>query len=230
MSEELRLTRVTYENGRPAGQRFFMCRHVGASPERALADVAASHDLDLKFQERHGVRWLSYFLDSQAGRSFCLAQAPSREAIETCHLEAHGQMLPYRIIEVDWEMVQAFLGEIAEPGPGQEWHSTALRTIMAARVVNAASLAVRAGDTAALELLQRVRDMMLAAVRERHGSHVRVEVDSLLASFSSASRAVECAFAVQRRLSELNATAPAAVDLRIGLNAGEPVAQTGELF
>jgi DNA-binding CsgD family transcriptional regulator len=59
---------------------------------------------------------------------------------------------------------------------------------------------------------------------------VRVEVDSLLASFSSASRAVECAFAVQRRLSELNATAPAAVDLRIGLNAGEPVAQTGELF
>jgi class 3 adenylate cyclase/DNA-binding CsgD family transcriptional regulator len=229
-SGELDLTRVAFD-AEASGLRLFMCRHTSSRPDRALADVAASHDLDLAFQKKHGVRWLSYFLDRTGGRSFCLAAAPSREAIEVCHLEAHGQMVPYRIIEVEWSTVQAFLGDIAEPGPGQTWESTPFRTILFALVANTASLAVAWGDTAAAKQLQLVQEIIRSAVQLSHGMQVRTDVDSVLLCFTSASRAVDCAIGISR---ELKALFPRAgvngPDVRIGLNAGEPVSETGGLF
>jgi adenylate cyclase len=47
-----------------------------------------------------------------------------------------------------------------------------------------------------------------------------------MASFPSASRAIECAVAVQRDIAEGDAQ----LRVRIGLNAGEPVAEDADLF
>ena len=48
-----------------------------------------------------------------------------------------------------------------------------------------------------------------------------------MASFPSASRAIECAVAVQRAIAEHGETL---LRVRIGLNAGEPVAEEKDLF
>ncbi len=53
-------------------------------------DVAGAHAADLATQEAHGVRYLKYWVDEQAGKIFCLVEAPDAEAANTVHREAHG--------------------------------------------------------------------------------------------------------------------------------------------
>jgi hypothetical protein len=54
------------------------------------ADVAAAHRADLATQDKHGVKYLKYWVDEQAGKIFCLIDAPDAEAANTVHREAHG--------------------------------------------------------------------------------------------------------------------------------------------
>ena len=53
-------------------------------------DVAAAHEADLATQAAHGVDYLRYWVDEEAGRIFCLVSAPDAEAAATVHREAHG--------------------------------------------------------------------------------------------------------------------------------------------
>ena len=52
--------------------------------------VAGAHRADLAKQGAHGVNYLRYWVDEQAGKIFCLVEAPNAEAANTVHREAHG--------------------------------------------------------------------------------------------------------------------------------------------
>ena len=54
--------------------------------------------------------------------------------------------------------------------------------------------------------------------------------DGFMASFGSAVAAVECAMALQRRLAERNTSADQPIRIRIGMSAGEPIAEDGDLY
>jgi len=56
----------------------------------AASDVAAAHDADLQTQDAHGVNYLRYWVDEEAGKIFCLVEAPDAEAANTVHRDAHG--------------------------------------------------------------------------------------------------------------------------------------------
>ena len=56
----------------------------------SAADVAAAHQADLATQGSHGVDYLRYWVDEEAGKIFCLVEAPDAEAAHTVHREAHG--------------------------------------------------------------------------------------------------------------------------------------------
>ena len=58
----------------------------GVTPE----ELAELHRRDLATQDKHGVRYLKYWLDEEAGRIFCLVDAPDAEAAHAVHREAHG--------------------------------------------------------------------------------------------------------------------------------------------
>ena len=55
-----------------------------------IDDVAKAHLADLQAQDAHDVRYLRYWVDEAAGRIFCLVEAPTAEAAESVHREAHG--------------------------------------------------------------------------------------------------------------------------------------------
>lgn len=60
-------------------------------PEGATADdVAGAHEADMAIQDRYGVTYRNYWVDAEAGRVFCLVEAPNPEAAATVHREAHG--------------------------------------------------------------------------------------------------------------------------------------------
>ena len=52
--------------------------------------AAEGHQKDLEVQGKYGVEYLHYWLNEAEGTIFCLCQAPSKEAAEAVHREAHG--------------------------------------------------------------------------------------------------------------------------------------------
>ena len=54
------------------------------------ADVAGAHAADVATQGPYGVDYLRYWVDEQAGKIFCLVEAPDAEAANTVHRLAHG--------------------------------------------------------------------------------------------------------------------------------------------
>lgn len=52
--------------------------------------VAEAHRKDLEVQEKYGVSYQRYWFDEGSGDVFCLVEAPSKEAAEAVHREAHG--------------------------------------------------------------------------------------------------------------------------------------------
>lgn len=61
--------------------------------------VVGAHQADLEVQTRYGVKYLKYWFDEGTGKVFCLVEAPSKEAAEAVHREAHG-LVADEIIEV----------------------------------------------------------------------------------------------------------------------------------
>lgn len=56
----------------------------------SVDDVAGAHEADLATQGKHGVRYLRYWVDEDAGKIFCLVEADSAKDANTVHREAHG--------------------------------------------------------------------------------------------------------------------------------------------
>jgi hypothetical protein len=56
----------------------------------SAADAAGAHEADLATQAPYGVNYLRYWVDEQAGKIFCLVDAPDAEAANTVHRQAHG--------------------------------------------------------------------------------------------------------------------------------------------
>lgn len=54
------------------------------------SDVAGAHKADLETQGKYGVNYLRYWVDEQAGKVFCLVDAPDAESAHRVHKEAHG--------------------------------------------------------------------------------------------------------------------------------------------
>ena len=52
--------------------------------------VAAAHQANLAVQDKHGAKFFRYWYDEATGKVFCLVEAPSVEAVNAAHREAHG--------------------------------------------------------------------------------------------------------------------------------------------
>jgi hypothetical protein len=67
----------------------------------AMEDVAKAHIADLQTQDEYDVRYLRYWVDENAGRIFCLVEAPSADAAAAVHQQAHGLVADhiYRVQE-----------------------------------------------------------------------------------------------------------------------------------
>jgi len=63
-------------------------------------ELAKAHGADLAAQDRHGVRYLKYWVSKEAKTVNCLVEAPDAEAAARVHVEATGHG-PEEIYEVE---------------------------------------------------------------------------------------------------------------------------------
>ncbi len=196
-------------------------------------DAAQAHQSDLEVQARHHCRALTYWYDEPRGTAFCLVEAPSMASVRDMHQEAHG-LIPNQIIEVDAAAVSRFLGRITDPEipAGQPIQDSAFRAILFVDMVNSTDITKKLGDSKALGLVHRYRDIVRVALVNNGGREVDRAGDGFLTSFESAYAAVQCAIMIQRELSRDNANRAdgVAVQARVGIGAGEPVIDGDALF
>jgi class 3 adenylate cyclase len=125
-----------------------------------------------------------------------------------------------------------FLSE-AESTPGQAEPHVAggFCTILFTDVEGSTALTERLGDAKAREVLRNHERIVREALRAHGGAEVKAMGDGFMASFSSATRALECAIAMQRAFAAHDDEHPETpIRVRIGLNAGEPIAEEADLF
>jgi class 3 adenylate cyclase len=108
--------------------------------------------------------------------------------------------------------------------------SGGLATILFTDVEGSTALTQRLGDAAAREVLREHERITREAIRDHHGSEIKATGDGFMASFSSATRALECAIAIQNSVDAQHSTVNSQLRIRIGLNAGEPIAEDDDLF
>ncbi len=143
-------------------------------------------------------------------------------------------------------------GEQAAQAPAPD--AGAFRTILFTDIEGSTALTQRLGDAGAREVLREHERITREALAAHGGSEVKTMGDGFMASFGSATKALECAITVQRAFDERNrgvgaqhtprtdepgnATGAAplqGIRVRIGLTAGEPIAEDdpggrGDLF
>jgi hypothetical protein len=72
-----------------APMALFMDTHTIGGGVKA-SDVAQAHRADLATQQKYDVEYLRYWVDEDGGKIFCLVDAPSADAANRVHKEAHG--------------------------------------------------------------------------------------------------------------------------------------------
>jgi len=201
-------------------------------------DVAKAHAKDMETQKKYGVEYTKYWVNENGKKVFCLAHAPSAEAAEQVHREAHG-LMPDKIIEIQPELAEGFLGGVETnaagaavfPGGGADARDPGIRTILFTDVVNSTTLTQSLGDEAALAILGVHDTIVRDALSALGGREVKHTGDGIMASFVSAAGAVRCAIQIQRELEKhAQANPERPLKVRVGAAAGEPVEQNNDLF
>jgi class 3 adenylate cyclase len=200
-------------------------------------DVAKAHLLDLEAQKKYGVDYRKYWVNENAGKAFCMVEAPNAEAAAHVHREAHG-MLAEKIIEIQPpELAEGFFGGVEInaagaailPGGAPDARDPGIRTVLFTDIVGSTSLTQSIGDEAAMGLLEIHDTIVRNALAELGGREVKHTGDGIMVSFISAASAVKCATRIQRELAA-HEDGRSPVRVRIGVAAGEPVEHHQDLF
>jgi class 3 adenylate cyclase len=103
-------------------------------------------------------------------------------------------------------------------------------TIAFTDVVDSTGLVFRLGDEAARDLIRQHDAVLRETARANEGVEVERAGDGFMIAFSTASRAVRFAIELQRALGVHPTTAPAGIQVRIGMETGETIAEEQGYF
>jgi len=102
-----------------------------------------------------------------------------------------------------------------------------VRTLLFTDLVGHTEMMSRLGDEKGREVLREHERITRDVLKEHGGTEVKTMGDGFMASFGSVTRAVECAIALQWAFA---AREGEPLSVRVGLNAGEPIEEEGDLF
>lgn len=142
--------------------------------------------------------------------------------------------MPHRVIEVDANIVESFLGRIEDPKKSQNSelniiNDPAFRTLM---VIVIKRLSIK--DSANMEsnlVIQNHANTIVKSINTFSGTIVKQKLDYFLASFDSVTNAVLCAMNIQTMLNRtVNDTLFSDVNVNMGLSVGVPVTEKHNIF
>ena len=212
-------------------QMFTEYQRQGATSEDAYAMLEADMEIDIRhllpkvqaptlIVHARGDKTVPIDLGRELAASIPNARF---ESIDGSHILGMEPSQPLRLAFLRQGL--ATTSDVVGPAP------SGMVTILFTDLEGSTSLTQRLGDAAAQELLRAHNGLIREALGAHDGSEIKHTGDGIMASFGTASKALECAIAVQRSFAARNEEHPEeALRVRVGLNAGEPVAEEHDLF
>jgi class 3 adenylate cyclase/pimeloyl-ACP methyl ester carboxylesterase len=108
--------------------------------------------------------------------------------------------------------------------------TSGVRTVLFTDVVGHTEMMRRLGDARGRDLLREHERMTRDAIARHGGTEIKTDGDSFMVSFGSVASAMACAVELQRAFASRNQHADEPLRVRMGLNAGEPIGDDGDLF
>ncbi len=213
----------------------YLDRHDGIDfAEMTPQSMVEAHLKDLDVQVKYDVRYVTGWVNRDAGYSYCLVEAPSTEAATAVHREAHG-MLADDIIEVDPRIVEEFMGNIADTPQAKDPASTetvpSLRSILFTDLEGSVAETQQLGDARYVDQLRVHNTVIRDSLDAHNGREVKHTGDGIMASFVAATAAVESAITMQKTFATHNEErSEHPFRVRIGISAGEPVMDHEDLY
>jgi class 3 adenylate cyclase len=138
------------------------------------------------------------------------------------------------VLETMASAIAEFIGDAPAANQPITAAPSDVRTILFTDLVGHTEMMSRLGDEKGRDVLREHERITREVLKANGGTEVKTMGDGFLASFGSVTKAVECAVALQRAFEEWNAdvgaTGRSPLSVRVGLNAGEPIEEDGDLF
>ena len=135
--------------------------------------------------------------------------------------------------ETAMQQILTFLG--APPMPRVVPASTTrdgsgVRAVLFTDIVGHTEMMQRLGDAKGRDVLREHERITRETLKAHGGAEVKTMGDGFMASFGRVTSAMECAIALQRAFAAHTESMPEPLHVRVGLNAGEPIEEDGDLF
>jgi AraC-like DNA-binding protein len=191
--------------------------------------AAEAHRQDLVIQKKYDCNCMTYWVDEEKGRAFCLIEAPSAEAVKKLHKNAHG-LMPHKIIEVNDTVVESFLGRIYDPETPQTledqlkvFNDPAFRVLVLIQTTDPLfvidELEKKERGNLFTQFNKRIKEKSI----EFEGKIAEQDENISIISFTSAFNAIGCSMSL---FDALSSSEMESLGLKISVNAGMPVTET----
>lgn len=125
--------------------------------------------------------------------------------------------------------LQTALVDWAKPKPKEE--ESKVITVMFTDMVGSTALTQTRGQAVAQQVVRAHNRIVREALTQFGGKEIKHTGDGIMCSFAQASGAVDAAIQIQKGVYQHNKDNPdLPLNLKIGLNTGEPIAEDGDLF
>ena len=176
--------------------------------------IHGKHDQAIPYEQGRelaaGIRGAS-FITLEGGHGMATADAETHERVYSAMRRLLADVLP------------------EEPGAAGE-RAAGLCTVLFTDIVGHTEMMQRLGDERGRDVLREHERITRDLLKQHGGAEVKTMGDGFMASFASVTKAMDCAIALQRAFAARNDAAAEPLHVRVGLNAGEPIDEDGDLF
>jgi class 3 adenylate cyclase len=200
---------------------------------------AVSPDMAARYLEQYGAVDVSSQIERVQAPTLVVYQSgngavPRRAVQETASRLQHCEFVEVASMEAIAEPVNRFLdreaplvASVADPVDYAMAKPSAFRTVLFTDLVGHTEMMSRLGDEKGRDVLRQHERITREVLKANGGTEVKTMGDGFMASFGSVTKAVECAIALQRAFADREGEP---LNVRVGLNAGEPIEEDGDLF
>jgi pimeloyl-ACP methyl ester carboxylesterase len=233
-TETVAHTLLGWSAGEPA-RRYAALIRESCTPEMLQAAFSAINQIDVvAFLSQVSAPTLVLDRREAAGARVSVARSLASQIPDArlALLEGASAMPYLGDMESVLSAIDEFLGEGEEAAvaPAEPAAPGGFRTVLFTDIVGHTAIMRRLGDEKGREVLREHERITREALKSHGGTEVKTMGDGFLASFSSVTRAVECAIALQQTFAAHNETAAEPLHIRVGLSAGEPIEEEGDIF
>jgi AraC-like DNA-binding protein len=199
--------------------------------------VKRGHMADRSVQDKHGVKYIQFWVNQEAGTIFCLIEAPDKESCEAVHQEAHGN-IACNIVKVESGFYKLVMGESPKVDHGivlaKDGDLDKAYRFVLAIDIQGITKASDSDDLKHLIIPDIPKKLIRQIIPSYEGREIKnKDYDGIMCVFTEADEALSCAIEIQKELlkrTESPVDESWNIRFKIGVGGGQPVTMSDQFF